>query len=72
MWPLAPTRIDALAWLVAVALGIVSTALASLAGARFGAAITLGAGLMVAVIVAALLIDAQAHRAPVLADPRDD
>ena len=72
MWPLAPTRIDAIAWIVAVVLGIAGTALAEAAGARLGAALTLGAALMVAAIVTALLIDARAHRAPVLADPRDD
>ena len=72
MWPLAPTRIDAIAWVVAVALGVVGTALAYAGGARLGAALTLGAALMVAAIVAAMLFDARAHRAPVLADPRDD
>lgn len=72
MWPLAPTRIDAAAWAVAVTTSIVATALADVAGARLGAALTLGAALLVAVIVAAMLIDARTHRAPVLAEPRDD
>ena len=72
MWPLAPTRIDAVAWAVAIVLGVAGTALANAAGARLGAALTLGAALMVATIITALLIDARAHRDPVLVDPGDD
>jgi hypothetical protein len=72
MWPLAPTRIDAIAWAVAIALGAIGTAVASLAGARLGAALTLGGGLMVAAVVAGLIVDARSHREPVLADPGSD
>ena len=72
MWPLAPSRIDAVAWAVAIVLGIAGTALAHAAGARLGAALTLGAALMVASIVTAMLLDARTHRDPVLADPGDD
>lgn len=72
MWPLAPTRLDAIAWAVAIPLGAISTAVASLSGARLGAALTLGVVLMVAIVVAALIVDARTHRAPVLADPGDD
>ena len=72
MWPLAPTRIDAVAWAVAIVLGIAGTALTNAAGARLGAALTLGAALMVATIVTAMLVDARTHHDPVLADPGDD
>jgi len=72
MWPLAPTRIDAVTWAVAIVLGVIGTAVASLSGARLGAALTLGVALMVATVVAALIVDARTHREPVLADPGDD
>ena len=59
MWPLGFSRADALAWAIALATGVIATALAWAGGARLGAALTLGVGLMVVVIVVALLIDAR-------------
>lgn len=59
MWPLGPTRVDSIAWIIAAVLAAAGTAIAVAAGARLGAAITLGAGLLVAVMVTALLLDAR-------------
>ena len=59
MWPLGFSRADVLAWGIALATGITATAIAWAGGARLGAALTLGVGLMVVVIVVALLIDAR-------------
>ena len=57
---------------MAIAVGAIGTAVASLSGARLGAALTLGVALMVAVIVTALIVDARTHRDPALADPGGD
>lgn len=59
MWPLRPTRVDSIAWIVAAVLAAAGTAIAVAAGARLGASLTLGAGLLVVVIVTALLLDAR-------------
>ena len=59
MWPLGFNRSDAVAWTIAVVVGVLSTWLAWAAGARLGAALTLGVVLMVVVVVTALLIDAR-------------
>jgi len=71
MWPLAPTRVDAAAWAIGIALGVACTALASAAGARGGVALTIGAVALVGTVVVALLIDARLHGDAVLADPGD-
>ena len=72
MWPLGPSRIDAIAWAAAVVLAALGTLIAWAAGARLGAALTLGAIILVAVIVAALLVDARSHRDTRLPGPGDD
>jgi hypothetical protein len=71
MRPLAPTRVDAAAWAIGIALAVACTALASAAGARGGVAMTIGAVALVVTVVTALLIDARSHRDAVLADPGD-
>lgn len=72
MWPLAPSRIDAIAWGAAVVLAVAGTLLTWAAGARLGAALTLGAAVLVAVVVVAMLIDARSHRDAVIPGPGDD
>ena len=59
MWPLGPNHADAIAWAVAVIAAVAGTTIAVAAGARLGAALTLGGGLLVAVIVTSLLLDAR-------------
>ena len=72
MWPLGPTRTDAVAWAVALVLAVSGTLIAWAAGARLGAALTLGAIVLIAVIVTALIVDARAHRGAEIPAPRDD
>ena len=72
MWPLGPSRTDALAWAAAVVLAAAGTLFAWAAGARLGAAISLGAGILVTVIVVAMLIDARGHRDAVTPGPQGD
>lgn len=64
MWPLGLNRSDAIAWAIAVVVGVLSTWLAWASGARLGAALTLGVVLMVVVVVTALLIDARGRTFP--------
>lgn len=59
MWPLGFNRTDALAWAIAVVVGVVATLASWATGARLGAALTLGVGLMVLVIVVAMAMDAR-------------
>jgi drug/metabolite transporter (DMT)-like permease len=59
MWPLGFSRVDAVAWLAAIIVGIASTAIAWAVGARLGAALTLGVILMMVIVMAAMLIDAR-------------
>ncbi len=59
MWPLGPNRGDAIAWALAIVVAVAGTAIAAAAGARLGAALTLGGGLLVAVVVTSLLLDAR-------------
>lgn len=59
MWPLGFSRVDALAWGLALVALVLGTVIASAAGARLGAALTLGVVLMIVVIVAAMLLDAR-------------
>lgn len=72
MWPLGPSRTDAVAWGVAVVLAVAGTLLTWAAGARLGAALTLGAAVLVAVIVVAMLVDARSHRDAVIPGPGGD
>ncbi len=64
MWPLGFNRNDLIAWSIAVVAAVVGTWLAWASGARLGAAITLGAVLMVVVVVAAMLLDARGRAFP--------
>lgn len=57
MWPLGFTSADAIAWAIAVVAGAAGTLVAYAAGARLGAALTLGVALVVVVIVVAMLRD---------------
>lgn len=59
MWPLGFSRFDVIAWVAAVAVGVVATGIGWAAGARLGAALTVAAILMVLVIVVAMLWDAR-------------
>ncbi len=59
MWPLGFSRVDAIAWLTAIIVGIIGTVIAWAAGARLGAALTLGVILVMVVILVAMLIDAR-------------
>jgi hypothetical protein len=59
MWPLGFSRFDAIAWAIAVAVGVGVTAIGWSAGARLGAALAVGAIFMVAAIVVAMLWDAR-------------
>jgi nicotinamide riboside transporter PnuC len=59
MWPLGFSRVDVVAWLSAVVVGIIGTVIASAAGARLGAALTLGVILAMVIVIAAMLIDAR-------------
>lgn len=59
MWPLGFSRVDLAAWGIAIMVGVVATLLADLSGARLGAALTLGACLMVVVIAGAMAVDAR-------------
>lgn len=72
MWPLGPSRTDAIAWATAVVLAVAATLLTWAAGARPGAALSLGAGVLVLVIVVAMLMDARGHRQAVIPGPTDD
>ncbi len=64
MWPLGFNHSDAIAWSIAVVVGVLSTWLAWAGGARLGAALTLGVVLMVVVVVTALLIDSRGRAFP--------
>lgn len=59
MWPLGFSRRDAIAWTVAVLVGVGVTAVGWAAGARLGAALAVAAMFMVLVIVIAMLWDAR-------------
>ncbi len=59
MWPLGFSRVDALAWVVALAVGAIGTLIAWAAGARLGAALTLGVVLVMVIVVVAMLVDAR-------------
>ena len=72
MWPLGPSRIDAIAWALALVLAAAGTLIAWAAGARLGAALTLGAIVLVVVVVVALLADARAHRDARIPGPGGD
>ena len=50
------TRSDAVTWLVGVIAGVGATAIADAAGARLGAALTLGLGILIAVVLAGVLM----------------
>lgn len=52
-------RRDMLTWIVAVAVGAVGTALADLAGARLGAALTLGTALVLVIVLGDLALEAR-------------
>jgi hypothetical protein len=61
MWPLGFSRVDVVAWGGGLAALVLGTVIASAAGARLGAALTLGVVLLVVVVVTAMLIDARGH-----------
>jgi drug/metabolite transporter (DMT)-like permease len=57
MWPLGFSKVDAIAWLAAIIVGIIGTVIAWAAGARLGAALTLGVVLVMVIVLMAMLID---------------
>ena len=64
MWPLGPSRFDAWLWAGALALGAVGTLIARAAGARLGAALTLGVGLLIIGVLGGLLWQERDRRFP--------
>lgn len=64
MWPLGFSPLDVIAWAVAVLAGVAVTAIGWSTGARLGAALAVGAIVMVIVIVAAMLWDARGKSFP--------
>lgn len=54
-----PTRRDAVAWAVAIAVGAVLTLIASASGARLGSALTAGVIGLVATVIGALILDSR-------------
>ncbi len=72
MWPLGPSRADAIAWGAGVVLALIGTVIAWAMGARLGAALTLGVVILIVVVVAWLIVDARGHGQNSLPAPGDD
>ncbi len=72
MWPLGPSRVDAIAWGAAVGLALIGTLIAWAMGARLGAALTLGVIILIVVVIAWLIVDARGHGQNSLPAPGDD
>jgi len=72
MWPLAPSRVDILAWATAIVLSAAGTFIASASGARLGVALTVGEIILIAVVVTFLILDGARHRGVSIPGTGDD
>ena len=72
MWPLAPSRVDIVAWTTAVVLAAAGTFIASASGARLGVALTVGEIILIAVVVTFLIVDGTRHRGASIPGTGDD
>ena len=72
MWPLAPSRVDILAWTTAIVLAVAGTFIASAGGARLGVALTVGEIILIVVVVAFLIVDGTRHRDASIPGTGDD
>jgi uncharacterized membrane-anchored protein len=72
MWPLAPSRVDILAWTTAIVLAAAGTSIASASGARLGVALTVGEIILIAVVVTFLIVDGTRHRGASIPGTGDD